>query len=123
MSLSRYIYRTAISSERQLHEHRGLITFQYRSSKTREQKTAKLPALQFLARFLQHVLPKGLRRIRTYGWLSPAAKKKYERLRTLLGELPRHPEISTAKEANPVLCPRCQLPMRLLGTFGRAPPR
>lgn len=120
--LSRYIYRTAISSERQLHEHRGIITFQYRDSKTREQKTASLPAHKFLARFLQHVLPRRLRRVRTYGWLSPAAKKKYERLRTLIGELPRHPTASTPKQANPVLCPRCQLPMRLLGTFGRAPP-
>lgn len=121
--LSRYIYRTAISSERQLHEHRGIITFQYRDSKTREQKTASLPALEFLARFLQHVLPRRLRRVRTYGWLSPAAKRKYERLRTLLGELPILPPTTTKQASPPVTCPKCQLPMRLLGTFGRAPPR
>lgn len=120
--LSRYIYRTAISSERSLQERGGLIVFHYRDSKTREQKQAQLPPMEFIARFLQHVLPKRLRRVRTYGWLSPAAKRKYQRLRILLGDalVPAHtpqPKMPTA-----VRCPRCRRPMALVGTFGRAPP-
>jgi hypothetical protein len=56
--LSRYIYRTAISTERHLEESNGSVSFRYKDSKTREQKTAVLPVLVFLAMFLQHVLPK-----------------------------------------------------------------
>ena len=41
-----------------------------------------LPAEKFLRSFLEHVLPKGFRRVRTYGWLSPAAKVRRSRLLT-----------------------------------------
>ncbi len=39
---------------------------------------------QFLRLFLQHVLPRGFRRVRHFGYLSAAAKGRYERLRSLL---------------------------------------
>ena len=120
--LSRYIYRTAMSSERQLQEHDGIVTFHYKDSKTRETKTARLPVLQFIARFLQHILPRRFRRVRTYGWLSPAAKQKYLRLRALLDALPTSPLVPPRPPTPPVTCPRCHRPMRLTGTFARAPP-
>jgi hypothetical protein len=120
--LSRYIFRTALSSERELREDNGFVSFRFRDSKTGDRKTARLPAFVFLARFLQHVLPKGLRRVRAYGWLSPAAKKKAARLRALLGAAPASHADSAPKPPAPVLCPHCQKPMRLIGTFGRAPP-
>jgi len=122
--LSRYIHRTAISSERHLRERNGIVCFQYRDSKTRELKTARLPALEFIARFLQHILPKRLRRVRAYGWLSPAASRKYQRLRILLGgDTDNQPPMPTPVSGpTPVCCPRCQRPMTLVGFFGRAPP-
>ncbi len=39
---------------------------------------------EFLRLFLQHVLPRGFRRVRHFGYLSAAAKERYERLRSLL---------------------------------------
>ena len=120
--LSRYIYRTALSSERQLDESNAIVSFRYRDSKTGELRTARLPALTFIARFLQHVLPKRLRRVRTYGWLSPAAKAKYLRLRTLLDALPTSPPATVAKTRAVVCCPHCNKPMLLVGTLERAPP-
>jgi hypothetical protein len=52
-------------------------------------RTARLPAHEFLRRFLLHVLPDGLQRIRHYGFLSNRAKKKaLPRCRALLGVAP-----------------------------------
>jgi hypothetical protein len=121
--LSRYIYRTAISTERHLEESNGSVSFRYKDSKTREQKTAVLPVLVFLAMFLQHVLPKRFRRVRAYGWQSPAAKKKFARIRALLDALPACVTATVPKEAVVICCPKCRKPMRLIGTFGRGPPR
>ena len=39
---------------------------------------------QFLRRWSQHILPKGLMRVRHYGWLSAAAKARLERVRFIL---------------------------------------
>lgn len=121
--LSRYIYRTAISSERHLQEHNGQVLFRYKDSKTREQHTAVLPVLVFIAMFLQHVLPRRFRRVRAYGWQSPAAKKKFHRIRGLLDVLPPCTPVSVPDEPAVVCCPKCQKPMRLIGTFERGPPR
>jgi len=121
--LSRYIYRTAMSSERHLQESNGHVSFRYKDSKTREEKTAILPVLIFIARFLQHVLPKRFRRVRTYGWQSPAAKKKFARIRALLDALPTCAPPKATKEPAVILCAKCRKPMRLSGTFGRAPPQ
>ena len=46
--------------------------------------TLTVTAMEFLRRFLQHVLPKGFQRVRHYGWLSPASKAKWERILALL---------------------------------------
>lgn len=121
--LSRYIYRTALSSERALDEDSGAISFRYRDSKTRQIRCARLPVFDFLARFLQHVLPKGLRRVRAYGWFSPAAKKRASRIRTMLDLLPVAVSATPPKRPTALLlCPMCQRPLQLIGTFGRAPP-
>jgi len=40
----------------------------------------RLPAECFLHRFLQHVLPQGFQRLRYFGWLSAAAKTKWQRI-------------------------------------------
>jgi hypothetical protein len=78
-----------------------------------------LPAEEFLRRFLQHVLPKGFRRVRTYGFLSPAARESFARLRALLG---------VERELRPVIkakvrldCPHCQKPLRLVAHLARTP--
>lgn len=121
--LSRYIYRTAMSSERELKEVHGRVSFRYKDSKTRAQKTATLPVLVFIAMFLQHVLPKGFRRVRAYGWQSPAAKCKFARIRALLDALPVHAPVTAPPAPVTICCPKCQQPMRLTQTFPRGPPR
>ena len=74
--LSAYVTRTALSQGRILAHDADSITFTYQDRQAQQWKQSRLPAHEFLRRFLQHVLPKGFQRIRTYGWRSPAAKVK-----------------------------------------------
>ncbi len=67
--LARYLYRSVISEQNILRINNGKITFQYKESKSKQFKTITEPANAFLWRILQHVLPKGFRRARNYGFL------------------------------------------------------
>ena len=49
----------------------GLVTFRYRDAKTDKTALRTLPGADFLWLVLQHVLPKGLRRSRNFGFLHP----------------------------------------------------
>lgn len=117
--LAAYVYRTAFSAERIVSDDGQQITFTYRDSKDRGTRTMRLSPEQFLQRFLQHVLPKGFQRVRSYGWLSPAAKERFERIAALLDWKmpPRQPPAPLP----PPECPSCQKPMALIGCLPRPP--
>jgi len=116
--LARYVARTALSSKRLVDQSDHSVTFSYRESKTNTERTVTLTGEAFLHRFLQHVLPKGFRRIRTYGWLSPAAKQRFQTVRTLLNAL-EHPKPARATFTIAMACPHCQCAMRRVADFRR----
>jgi hypothetical protein len=118
--LAAYVYRTALSAERILADDGQAITFTYKDSKDRSPRTVRLPAQHFLHRFLQHVLPRGLQRVRHFGFLSAAAKIQWQRVLALLDWLP--PPQAPAPPSPVPLCPRCHKPMALIGRLPRAPP-
>jgi len=72
--LGRYLYRGVIQEKDILSVKDGKVTFRYLESKTKQYKTITLTGIQFLWRVLQHVLPKGFRRARSYGFLHPNSK-------------------------------------------------
>jgi hypothetical protein len=75
--LGRYTHRVAISNNRILCIDNGRITFTYRDrQKDNEIKKITLDADEFIRRFLLHVLPKGLMKIRYFGFLSHTNKKE-----------------------------------------------
>ena len=118
--LAAYVYRTAFSAERILSDDGHTITFTYKDSQERRTRTLSLPAEQFLHRFLQHVLPPGLQRVRHFGFLSAAAKTKWNRILALLDW--KLPALAPAPSLPPPLCPCCHRPMTLVGQLPRAPP-
>ena len=65
----------------------------------------------FLKQLVQHVLPKGFRRVREYGFLAPAGKKMLVRLQLLL-----HANVPDEKVPEPpkVKCPCCQSSMKMI---------
>jgi hypothetical protein len=82
--LSRYVYRVALTNRSLERFEQGQVTFRYTHARTHESKRLTLPVNDFIARFLQHVLPRGFTKIRSYGLLSPSRRKDLEQARYLL---------------------------------------
>jgi len=124
--LSRYTHRIAISNERILSLDNGTVRFSYKDyARGNSTKIMALPALEFLRRFLQHVVPRGFVRVRHYGILANSHRaEKLARCRALLGHQisPSPPRSETlADSVNRLLgidisrCPHCgQGPLRIV---------
>jgi predicted Zn-ribbon and HTH transcriptional regulator len=91
--LGRYTHRVALSNDRILSAHNGEVTFSYRDRKNHNQrKFMSLQTEEFIRRFLLHVIPKGLMRVRHFGFLANNAKQRLSKCRQLLGLLPSLPK-------------------------------
>jgi putative transposase len=67
--LARYTHRVAITNRRLLACVDGQVTFRWKDyQRGNRQRTMTLDAVAFLRRFLLHVLPRGFKRIRHYGF-------------------------------------------------------
>jgi hypothetical protein len=97
--VGRYTHRVAISNNRVLDIDNDQVRFQWKDYRHHERvKTMTLSADEFIRRFLRHVLPAGLQRIRYYGFLgSRSRQQQLARCRRLLGMPPTVPP-STAEQ-------------------------
>jgi hypothetical protein len=120
--LARYIYRVALTNSNILALRHDRVTFRYQPSGTKIWKTMTLPALSFMARFLQHVLPASFAKVRYYGFLHPRCTEKLQAIRSQLA-LPS-PQPIAPLEPRPMLCPRCKVPLLFVEILPRlrAPP-
>jgi len=76
--LGRYTHRVAITNNRIKSVENGKVTFTYKDRNDNDRvKEKTLPAMEFIRRFLLHVLPKGFMKIRYFGFLSHRNKGKY----------------------------------------------
>ena len=109
--LSRYLYRGVISEKNIVSNQNGQVTFKYIESKTGNTRYRTVKGEDFLWLVLQHVLPKGFRRVRDYGFLHANAKKLLSLVQMVLHVLIE----SCAPRTRPIIkCPKCQAPMRIL---------
>jgi hypothetical protein len=133
--LSRYVFKTATSNRIVQELPEGKLRWDYRDSKTRRFTSIRLEPLEFMSRFLQHILPRSFARVRTFGWLHPSAKVRANRVRALLRQAPlltaaqeqtwnppadpdrELPGDQTLVVGSAPLCPRCQQVMRLVGSW------
>jgi len=75
--LARYTHRVAISNSRLVAIDDHQVSFRWKDyAHGSRQKTMTLPGEEFLRRFLMHVLPKGLVRVRSYGFLANRHRRK-----------------------------------------------
>jgi hypothetical protein len=73
--LGRYTHRVAISNDRILSMAGNIVCFRVRDSANgNRKKVVRMEADEFIGRFMQHILPKGFKRIRHYGLIGPARK-------------------------------------------------
>jgi hypothetical protein len=79
-----YVYRVAISNHKLIKIENRKVTFTYQDSETRETKTCTLEVLEFIRRFLQHVLPPGFIKVRYFGIMGANIKNKWFLLKYLL---------------------------------------
>lgn len=82
--LSRYVFRVAISNNRIKSIENDVIKFLYKDREKKKWKIMALDAMEFIRRFLQHVLPKGFMKIRHYGFLNPNSSLSIEKIRELI---------------------------------------
>lgn len=71
--LAPYVFRVAISESRMAKVEDGKVFFRYRKQKSNRLRTVALEVMEFIHRFLQHVLPTGFMKVRYYGFLSPTS--------------------------------------------------
>jgi len=76
--LARYVHRIAITNNRIFAIENDQVTFRYKETRKQKKtwqsrwKTMTLPVMKFMARFLQHMPPRGFHKVRYYGIWSPA---------------------------------------------------
>ena len=98
-----------------------------------------LPAMRFIPRFLQHVLPKGFQKVRYFGFLHPRAKTRFNALKQQLEQnTPKQidrpvsedntdntePQETTPNRHTPEkpgICPHCGAALRYIGRLPRCP--
>ena len=106
--LSRYLYRGVISEKNIISNRNGRVTFQYTNSDTGKTETRTLTGEAFLHLILQHVLPRGFRRVRDYGFLHANAKKLLVLVQLILFVFLKE----IIPRSRPVFkCPKCRAPM------------
>lgn len=126
--LARYTHRVAISNDRLLNLRDGDVTFRYKDyADGHATKSMTLTAVEFIRRFLQHVLPKGFVKIRHYGFMANRGRQaKLALVRQLLPSITTAPVTASitpfASAPATDACPVCrQGKMVLVETLHRLP--
>jgi len=109
--LSRYLYRGVISEKHILNDNSNEVTFRYQDSETKTWQKKTMQGEDFLWQLVQHVLPKGFRRVRDYGFLHGNAKKTLQLIQLLLKVMIDPPK---PKERPSFICTGCGQPMRIV---------
>lgn len=120
--LGRYVHRTAISNPRLRALENGQVSFSYYDNRERDDaargkpQTMTLPAVEFIRRFLTHVLPFQFKRVRHLGLYASAKRALWAVARGLLGPKPALPApeklelgawLATFVAGDPFACPFC----------------
>ena len=118
--LGAYVARTAISNARIQQVMAQSVSFRWKNRDAgNRQQTSTVSGVEFVQRYLRHVLPRGLRAIRYYGFCHPAAKANRLRVQLHTGRCLQF-GATTVVPPPPALvpqCPCCREPMRLVSTF------
>lgn len=116
--LGRYLYRGVITEKDILRCEGGHVTYRWRDSTTKKQEQRSVSGVEFLRLVLQHVLPKGFRRARNYGFLHPNSKRLIALLQLLVfkpcGKAPTEQTQTTQIERPKLLCRCCGAAMAIV---------
>lgn len=119
--LGRYLYRGVIREKDILHSRDGMVTFRYRHAKSGENRTKTVKGEYFLSLLTLHILPRGFRRARSYGFLHACSKKLISLLQLMLRVAP-WPSLLNAPKRPAIVCPACGAAMVIVATMLARPP-
>ena len=108
--LGRYLYRGVLPEKNIVSNIKGQVTFRYQNSTSKKMETRTLPGAAFLKLLLQHILPKGFRRARNFGFLHHNSKlvKLVQWIKKVF--------VPPPQPRPTVACPCCGNPLRILRT-------
>jgi hypothetical protein len=120
--LARYVFRIAITHSRIERFDQGQVTFRYRDNRSQQLQRVTLSAEEFIRRFLLHVLPRGLVKVRSYGLFGAHGADQLKQARSLLASQSSAappassalPQKLSSPSASLRLCPRCKIGQLLL---------
>ncbi len=113
--LGRYLYKGVIQEKDIVACENAQVTFRYQNSKTKKMEFRTVPGEKFLWLILQHVLPKGFRRARNFGFLHPNSKRLIALLQYLLGFDPNR-ALAWVRKRPQFLCSCCGAVMHIVRT-------
>jgi Putative transposase/Transposase zinc-binding domain len=122
--LGRYVFRIAITNSRLEAVTDQDVTFRYRDNRTQAIRRVTITGVEFLGRFLKHVLPRGCAKVRYYGLWSATHRADRTKARALLSvatiappaEPPTAEAASSSPSPSPTRCPHCQQGLLILIT-------
>ena len=120
--LARYMTGGPISDRRLISDKEGVVTFWARSkdkAKGNQSEPYPLRGIEFVRRWVMHILPKRYTRSRSYGGYHGSKRTEYlQRCRELLGIMPEASETTSdlieETECSTPTCARCETPMRCI---------
>jgi hypothetical protein len=114
--LGRYLYRGVIQEKDILRCEDGSVTFRYQPADSKQYKIRTVSGEKFLYLLMLHVLPKGFRRTRSYGFLHPCSKKLIKFLQVVLRVNPLRMLANRQKKRPAITCPVCGAEMKIIRT-------
>jgi hypothetical protein len=118
--LAPYVFKVAISNSRIINVEDHKVFFKYKKPQSNRWRTMRLDVMEFMRRFLQHVLPTGFMKVRYYGFLSPGASVPLEKIEALIqlsfGFQITKPEIEIEPSQLPT-CSHCGGKLKYLASF------
>ena len=112
--LGKYLYRGVIQEKDIVACKNGKVTYRYTEGKTGDVEFRTVTGAQFLWLIVQHVLPKGFRRARNFGFLHPNSKRLIQLLQFLCKFDPT--KLLAATKRPQLTCRCCGAPMVVIKT-------
>lgn len=113
--LGQYLYRGVIKEKDILACKNGKVTFRYKNSKSKKYQIKTIDALQFLWQVFCHVLPRGFRRAREYGFLHPNSKRLIKIIQWMFRVNPQK-GCDKIRRRKRMVCPCCGAFMNIVAT-------
>ena len=115
--LGAYVFRVVLSDARITRYDGKTVTIKYQKVGSSRWRHMTFTAIEFIRRYLQHVLPRGFRKVRHYGFLAPNFGVSIQRIRELICMLYETLRewtlrVPKPKPSRPLLCKQCGTRLR-----------